>query len=96
MVVSRFQSQLRSLARLIFSLLSSFFFRYHAFSLGGSAVLISFFVKPSQDGLLIAWSLSLASYPDFLQIFSPQGFFSRFFLASVQTAFALLAVAQLY
>ena len=44
---SRLQNQPRSLARLISSLLSSFFFRYHAFSLVGLAVLISFFVKPS-------------------------------------------------
>ena len=35
--------------------------------------------------------------PRFPAHFSPQGFFSgRFFLASVLTAFALLAVAQLY
>ena len=33
-----------------------------------------FFVKPSQDGLLIASSLSLGSQPDFLHIFSPLGF----------------------
>ena len=40
---SRLQNQPRSLARLIFFFLfSSFFPRYHAFSLVGSAVLISF------------------------------------------------------
>ena len=39
---SRLQNQPRSLARINFSLFRSFFPRYHAFSLVGSAVLISF------------------------------------------------------
>lgn len=39
---SRLQNQPRSFVRLIFSLFSSFFCRYHASSLVGSAVLISF------------------------------------------------------
>ena len=66
---SRLQNQPRSFrfVSFIFSLLSSFFFRYHASSLVGSVVLISFF-----------------------------HFCGKFFLASVQTAFVLLAVAQLF
>ena len=39
---SRLQNQPRSFVRLIFSLFSSLFSRYHASSLVGSAVLISF------------------------------------------------------
>ena len=41
--LSRPQNQPRSFVRLIFSLFSYFFFRYHAYSLVGSAALIYFF-----------------------------------------------------
>ena len=91
---SRLQNQPRSFLsfRLIFSLFSPLFCRRYAFSLVGSVVLIHF----CKAFVGWAWSLSLGSYPDFLHIFPHRGFSGRFFLASVLTAFALLAVAQLY
>ena len=50
--------------------------------------------RASQDGLLTAWPWFIPRFPTY---FFPSGVFSgRFFLASVQTAFALLTVAQLY
>ena len=95
---SRLQNQPRSFVsfRSIFSLFSSLVSRYHASSLVGSAVLISFVQslrRWASNGLeLEPWFL-----PRFSTHFFRTGFFSgRFFLASVQTAFALLVVAQLY
>ena len=75
------------------SLFGHFFSRYHASSLVGSATFAKAFVGSASHCMeLEPWFL-----PRFPAHLFPTGVFpGRFFLASIQTACALLAVAQLY
>ena len=76
---SRLQNQPRSFRFVLINFFCFFFVQFFLFQVpctqSGRIGCSNFiFVKPSQDGLQIAWRLSHGSYPDFLHIFLHRGF----------------------